>query len=202
VKTSSTPARVGIYAGTFNPVHAGHIAFALMALEQARLDAIYFLPERRPRHKQHVEHYGHRVAMIRQALRPHPKLEVLETDDVSFTVRRTHRRLRQEFDGAQLVYLMGSDVMRGLHTWEHADALLHGTELVIGLRSGDSMASVRSALATLPVAYNAVQFISSMAADVSSTDVRIGLGERRQVSGLLASVARYSNRNWLYVSVR
>jgi hypothetical protein len=41
-----------------------------------------------------------------------------------------------------------------------------------------------------------------MAADVSSTDVRIGLGERRQVSGLLASVARYSNRNWLYVSVR
>jgi nicotinate-nucleotide adenylyltransferase len=194
--------RVGIYAGTFNPVHTGHIAFALMALEQARLDVIYFLPERRPRHKQHVEHYGHRVAMIRQALRPHPKLEVLETDDVSFTVRRTHRRLRQEFDDAQLVYLMGSDVMRGLHTWQHVDTLLRDTELAIGLRAGDSMASVRNVLATLPVAYNAVQFISSMAADVSSTDVREGLGERRHVSGLLASVARYSNRNWLYVSVR
>lgn len=40
--------RIGIYSGSFNPVHAGHIAFALQALESANLKTIYFLPERRP----------------------------------------------------------------------------------------------------------------------------------------------------------
>ena len=127
--------RIGIYSGTFNPVHSGHVTFALQALQTAKLDKVYFLPERRPRYKQHVEHYGHRVAMIRQALQLHPKLDVLETDDVSFTVSRTLPRLELQFPGAQLVFLMGSDVVTHLHAWPGADILLARSELAVGLRA-------------------------------------------------------------------
>jgi nicotinate-nucleotide adenylyltransferase len=193
--------RIGIYSGTFNPVHSGHLAFALQAIQTAELDKIYFMPERRPRHKQHVEHYGHRVAMIRRALKPHPKLEVLETDDVSFTVNRTHHRLGERFKDAQLVYLIGSDVARHIGTWDNSPKLLLTSELVIGIRASDTIGSVQSCIATLPIAYNRVHVLDSSAAHVSSKAVRQGLREHRYVAGLLSSVAHYSNNNWLYVSL-
>ena len=193
--------RIGIYSGTFNPVHAGHVAFALQAAEEANLDRLYFLPERRPRHKKHVEHYGHRVAMLRRALAPHPKLDVLETDDVSFTVRRTHHRLQLQFEGAQLVYLVGSDVVRHLGSWENSELLLSSSEIVVGIRANDSTASVEPFLATLPVVPRDMHILQSTAAEVSSQRVREGLRERRYVAGLLSSVAHYSNNNWLYISL-
>jgi cytidyltransferase-like protein len=63
-----TQSRIGIYSGTFDPVHAGHMAFALQAMQEAKLDRLYFLPERRPRYKQGVEHFAHRVAMLERAI--------------------------------------------------------------------------------------------------------------------------------------
>src|SRR5581483_3364510 len=87
--------RIGIYSGVFDPVHAGHIGFALQAVERAGLDKVYFLPERRPYHKQGVEHFGHRVAMLKRATRPHPALSVLELEDISFTVERTLPKLQK-----------------------------------------------------------------------------------------------------------
>ena len=79
-------ARVGIYAGTFDPVHVGHISFALQSLTAANLDSIYFAPERRPRNKQQVEHFAHRVAMIKRAIRPYRKFAILELVDTSFSI--------------------------------------------------------------------------------------------------------------------
>jgi len=197
----SRPLRIGIYSGTFNPVHSGHVTFALQALQTANLDKVYFLPERRPRYKQNVEHYGHRIAMIRQALHLHPKLDVLETDDVSFTVTRTLPRLERRFTGAELVFLMGSDVSIHMSSWPNIELLLERSELAIGLRAGTSWHDVRLRLSALPATPRAVHVVESYAPHVSSKKVRQGLRERRYVHGLLASVARYSNKNWLYVSL-
>src|SRR4051812_4657029 len=94
--------RIGIYAGTFDPVHSGHVSFALQALKAAELDKVYFLPERRPRNKQHVEHFGHRTAMLKRAAQPHSQFEVLEMVDISFSVERTLPKLQKQFEGDQL----------------------------------------------------------------------------------------------------
>jgi nicotinate-nucleotide adenylyltransferase len=193
--------RIGIFAGTFDPVHSGQVAFALAALEQAGLDRVYFLPERRPRHKKHVEHYGHRVAMVRRALAPHPRLEVLETDDISFTVRRTYRRLRSQFDGAQLVLLMGAEQLESLPAWPGADRLWTGCELVLALRAESNLAEVRTQLAGLPLATARVHLVPAPSPLVTEHAVQRGLRERRYVPGLLASVAHYSNHKWLYVQL-
>jgi nicotinate-nucleotide adenylyltransferase len=150
--------RIGVYAGSFDPVHAGHISFALQALQAAQLDKIYFLPERRPRAKQHVEHFGHRVAMLRRAIEPHSQFGILELVDVSFSVERTLPELQQQFEGDELVFLFGSDVVSGFKDWPHVD-------------------------------------------QVSSGKVREALRKREPVSGLLKSVERYSDHNWLYVSL-
>src|ERR1035438_181672 len=91
------PKRIGIYSGTFNPIHTGHITFALQATTEASLDKIYFLPERKPRNKAQVEHFAHRVAMIKQAIRPHPKFNILELTDPSFSVKASLPKLQAIF---------------------------------------------------------------------------------------------------------
>jgi len=194
--------RIGIYAGVFDPVHTGHIAFALQSIEHAKLDKVYFLPERRPWHKQGVEHFGHRVAMLRRATRPHAKLEVLELEDVSFTVRRTIPRLQKQFAASEIVFLFGSDVAQQLPNWQNAEALLRSCEIVVGVREGSMLEHIRQDIGSWPVKPKYLYIFESYAADVSSRKVREALRSRKYERGLLTSVARYSNHNWLYISLR
>jgi nicotinate-nucleotide adenylyltransferase len=197
--------RIGIYAGTFDPVHAGHVSFALQALQAAQLDKIYFLPERRPRAKQHVEHFGHRVAMLRRAIEPHPQFDIIELVDVSFSVERTLPELQRQFEGDSLVFLFGSDVVAGLADWPNVDTLLKGAELVVGLRNQDDRASIHKVVETIieeqKILPQAVTIFPSFAPTVSSGKVREALRSRQQTEGLLKSVERYSDHNWLYVSL-
>jgi nicotinate-nucleotide adenylyltransferase len=193
--------RVGIYAGTFDPVHSGHVAFALQALQAVRLDGVLFLPERRPRAKQQVEHFGHRVAMLNRALKPYPEFDVLELVDVSFSVERTLPQLRQRFPKAELVFMFGSDVIAGLGEWPHAKQLLRAGELVIGLRFEDDRAKIHKIIENWPSQPKAVTIFDSFAPKVSSSQVREALRNRQSAEGLLKSVERYSDHNWLYISL-
>jgi nicotinate-nucleotide adenylyltransferase len=193
--------RVGIYAGTFDPVHAGHITFALQALEAAGLDKVYFLPERRPRAKHNVEHFGHRVAMLNRAIKPYPEFEVLELVDVNFSVERTLPQLQRQFADDELIFLFGSDVITDLADWPNADRLLANSELVVGLRAQDDNQTLKDMISAWPTQPRAVTMFASWAPDVSSGTVRAALRQRQPTSGLLKSVERYSDHHWLYVSL-
>lgn len=193
--------RIGIYAGTFDPVHAGHVSFALQALEAAGLDVVYFLPERRPRSKQGVEHFGHRVAMLKKACRPHRRLKVVELEDVSFTVKTSLPRLQKLFPDAQLSFLVGSDVLPSVVNWPHANRLLQISELVVGMRNADQEPTLQTMITSWPVQPKGLHMFESHAATVSSSHVREALRMRSHTPGLLKSVERYSDNNWLYVSV-
>lgn len=194
--------RIGIYAGTFDPVHTGHITFALQSVKAAQLDRVYFLPERRPRNKQAPTHFGHRVAMLKRAARPHAQFEVLDRlVDTNFTVKRTLGELRRIFEGDELVFLFGSDVLEHLPEWPDAEQLLTSSELVIGLRAGDDRDRLRLAIESWPVLPKALTMFESYAPNVSSGQVREALRNRRPAPGLLSSIERYSDRHWLYVSL-
>ena len=128
-------ARIGIYSGSFNPIHIGHITFALQAIELANLDRVYFLPDRLPPNKA-VEHYAHRVAMIKQALLPHSKLKVIELNDVSFRIKTTYPKLKKIFRSDQLVFLFGADTASEMIKWPNINILFATTEIIIALRDG------------------------------------------------------------------
>ena len=131
--------RVGIYSGSFNPVHAGHIAFALQSVKGANLDKIFFMPERYRPNKTDIAHFGHRVAMIRQAIRPYNNFALIENSDVSFSIEKTLPKLRNQFFGSRLVFLMGSDNFENLKNWPKVETLLKHSELVVGIRAGDEL---------------------------------------------------------------
>lgn len=193
--------RIGIYAGTFDPVHAGHIAFALQSMEAGKLDRVYFLPERQPRHKRGVEHFGHRVAMLDRALKPHPHLRVLELPDINFSIQRTLVRLLHLHPQDQLVFLFGSDIVPTIPDWQFSEQLLARSELIVGLRGQDTEFGMRQLIQHWQAKPQALAIVDSYAPGVSSGHIREALRLRQPVQGLLSSVVRYSDRHWLYVSL-
>jgi nicotinate-nucleotide adenylyltransferase len=192
--------RIGVYAGAFDPVHSGHITFAMQALSLANLDQIIFMPERRPRQKPGVEHYAHRIAMITRALQPHPALAVMEMVDKHYSVQRTLPRLKALFPGARLVLLMGSDAASNLPDWPHAERVLGSCGLVVGVRSEHQHSAVSEAISEWDHQPQGLTIIDSFAPDVSSSRIRQALRTDTPTDGLLASVRRYARSEWLYVS--
>ena len=128
--------RVGIYPGTFDPVHAGHISFAKAALASG-LDEVILIPEADPRYKTNVTELRHRAAMLRQATEPHERLALQTLRSSRFTIAETLPELQQLFPGAELSFLLGSDVARTLPQWEGLDQL-GNTRFVIGMRRTDN----------------------------------------------------------------
>jgi nicotinate-nucleotide adenylyltransferase len=194
-------ARIGIYSGTFDPVHSGHISFALQAVKAGSLDKIYFLPERRPRGKQNVEHFGHRVAMLKNATKPHPQFDVLEMVEPAFSVKRTLRALKLQFEDDQLVFMFGSDLVAGVESWPNSDQLLKEGELIIGLRNDDERDTIKGVIATWKIQPASIVVFNSHAPHISSGKIRNAIRKQKPAQGLLSSVERYSGRNWLYVSI-
>lgn len=191
--------RIGIYSGTFNPVHSGHISFALQAIKESQLDKIYFMIDRHRANKSDVAHYGHRVAMVKQAIKPYKKLQLLELNDINFSVSKTYPKLKALFVEDQLVFLLGSDVFLSIDKWPGIKPLLKDAELSVGIRFNDDQA-VKEQIASLNYAKN-IQLIKSYAPKVSSSKIRDALRRSQEAEGILSSVRLYSNRNWLYISL-
>ena len=191
--------RIGIYSGTFDPVHTGHVTFALQAVEAADLDKVYFMPEREPRQKVGVTHYGHRYAMLQRAVRPHAHLAVLDTTDKHFSVIRTLPRLQQLFPHTEIVLLLGSDVVRYIPQWQHIDTLIKNVSFCIGLRTDAVREDIKRVFSGLGLPAERLVMIDSYAADVTSSKVRDALRLRRTVRGLLMSVYKYAQKEWLYL---
>lgn len=193
--------RVGIFAGSFDPVHTGHISFALQAAKEANLDKVYFLPEIKPRRKESVTHISHRIAMINLACKPHNQLVILELPDKQFSVAKTMPRLKQHFPEAELFLLVGADYeLTHLADWPLAEQLLEQFGLIAALR-GKARKDVESFIKTLPKPPNGLYIINSPGAGISSRDIRTAVASGKKIDGLLPSVKNYINANWLYSAV-
>jgi len=142
--------RIGIYPGTFDPIHEGHIAFAQNTLTAIGLDVVFFVPEPRPRGKQHVTDLRHRLAMARHVATARPQLQALRLGSECFTVRETMPELQRLLPGDKLTFLIGSDVAKSLGYWEDLELLLPNVEFAVGLRGNDTAADITTILGKLP----------------------------------------------------
>jgi nicotinate-nucleotide adenylyltransferase len=114
--------RLGLFGGTFDPVHYGHLLLAECCREQARLDEVWFLPAAVPPHKQNLEltPARERIEMLELAIGGHEpfsvcKLEV-ERGGVSYTVD-TLQQLHEAEPARELFFLLGADMLHDLPNW-------------------------------------------------------------------------------------
>jgi nicotinate-nucleotide adenylyltransferase len=199
--TGAVSRRVGILAGAFDPVHKGHISFALQACEAAGLSEVALVPEPLPRQRPVVTHVHHRTAMLKLAVKPYPQLSVLELPDKQFTVATSLPRLQTQYPDAQLFILIGSDVLKHMSVWPLIKNLLGQTGLVIAARGDSDEKSTHQLLARLPHQPRESHVLVSAAKWVSARDIRESLQSGVPADGMLTSTQKYAAKHWLYSGV-
>ena len=145
--------RIGLFGGTFDPVHKGHLAIAEQAAEELRLEQILFIPAPDPPHKRRTgATYRQRVAMLELALVGHSRFSIslLETElsAPSYTVD-TLLELRRRLPG-QFYFLIGADSLLELHRWHQYQKLLNLTCFIVISRPGISLTAMQQAVEHLP----------------------------------------------------
>ncbi len=123
------PERIGLFGGSFDPVHHGHLLLAQDALEQLRLDRLFFIPAAINPHKLDAAPQAPprlRLEMLREATRVQPLFSVdtleLEREGPSFTID-TVNAFHARFAGAQIFLLLGEDNLPKLHSWHQFERL-------------------------------------------------------------------------------
>lgn len=195
--------RVGIYPGAFDPVHKGHIAFALAAITAHQLDKVFFLPEPSPRHKQGVKALDHRVEMVRLATANDPRMGMIVLEQTRFTILETWPQLDARFTGADLYMLIGSDVAERMASWPNIDELIAmAPHFVIALQ-GRSKKDMKAMVTTLQQTTKLTltyDLLDLSYAEHNSGKIRLSLKRGHIPRGLDPLVADYIIENKLYIS--
>lgn len=194
--------KIGIFAGSFDPVHDGHLRIGYQALEAAGLEKVFFLPEPRPRRKQGVKALEHRLAMVQLAIAHEPHFGSIVLEQQRFTINDTLPLLQARFKDAVLYLLMGDDVVARLAEWPHLADLGEHTHLLVAARK-HTVAEVKKRLTAIQKIKNlnfSYQVYRSSLPEVSSSRVRAELRTGRQPVDLPPAVYDYVRQAGLYKS--
>ncbi|MBC8057704.1 MAG: nicotinate (nicotinamide) nucleotide adenylyltransferase [Rhizobiales bacterium] len=193
--------RVGIFGGSFDPVHNAHVALARLALTELALDEVVWLPAGQPWQKHRVITPAvHREAMVALAIAGEPRFTLsrieLERGGPSYTIESV-RALRAQRPDTDWHLVIGQDQYAGFHTWHGWQELLGLVTLAVADRAANRPdAPVSADAKVLAVPHEAVALPMM---DVSSTDIRERLAGGQGINDLVpAPVARYIARHHLY----
>jgi nicotinate-nucleotide adenylyltransferase len=190
--------RIGIYGGTFNPPHLGHMIVADHVAHELQLDRVLFVPSYISPHKRSGEEHAaeHRLAMVRLAVEGHPCFEVCDIEvqrkGASFTID-TLRELRGLYPPDQFFLLIGADNLREFVTWKSHDQIPELASVVAMTRPGYEVAEgVPKPAGMISMEVPSIQ--------ISSSEIRKRVREGRNVSFFLqVSVLHYIKSNGLYL---
>ena len=148
--------RIGVYSGTFDPVHTGHLAFAWDAMRTCSLETVLFIPEPLPRNKPHASAFTERTTGLSEALTSTP-FQLFATSQQSITTDTLLEELRKAYPGAEFVFLIGSDVaVFSLPHWGNL-SLLSPYQFAIGMRMTEMPQEVRNVMDTLDFSYTLIE---------------------------------------------
>jgi len=189
--------RVGLFGGSFDPVHNAHVALATLALDELRLDEVRWIPVGRPSQKTRtLSDAADREAMVRLAIADEPRFVLdrieLKRRGISYTLD-TVRELAAAEPGNEWVLILGQDQYATLHTWRDWRELVSRVTLAIANRP-DVAAVPNPQIARVPH-----EMVSLPMMDISSTEVRRRVAAGESIANLVPpAVASYIERRQLY----
>lgn len=199
--------RLGIFGGTFDPVHYGHLLLAETCREAARLDQVWFVPAATPPHKQErlLSSAQQRIEMLELAIAGHPGLGIsrieIERGGVSYTVE-TLATLHASHPAAELFFLMGADSLHDLPTWREPARICELATPLVVRRAGSAepdFGSLAAFLSPRRLAEIRDQQIEMPVMELSSTDLRARAATGRSLRFRTPrAVEKYIETNSLY----
>ncbi len=196
----SAPLKIGLFGGSFDPPHLGHLALARQARDQLALDEVRWVPAGHPWQKagQALAAGAHRLAMVTAMVGAEPRMVVddveLRREGPSYTID-TVEALRRRLPGATLFLVLGQDQYTRLPTWHRWRELLSAVTLAVAGRGGappqppPELVAVWHRIVVLDLPPVAVSSTAVRAAAAAGADLRALVGD---------AVAGYIDRHGLY----
>lgn len=187
--------RIGIFGGTFNPIHIGHLAIAQMAQENLRLHKVIFVPSYMPPHKKglNVMAAHHRYRMVQLAVSGNPCFSISDVEikrkGASYTIDTLHYFQKRFSKKAKLFFIIGADTLPQLPTWRYIDKVLKIVKFIVVNRPG------------YLVRKRNIQFVavSAPGIDISSTVLRNRIAHKKTIKYFVPeNVFRYIEKNNLF----
>ncbi len=195
--------KTGIYGGSFNPVHNGHIHLALTAAEEFGLDRVFLVPSKKSPHRSSDEYASDedRLEMLRLACMVSDKLDVcsyeLENERISYSVY-TVRYFRERFPDDELFLLIGSDMLLSFDSWFCYEEILANAGICVVSRNKGDLEDLRKKCRELEKIGKI--FVSSCTpVEISSTEIRKKIEKNEKFSCYLdENVVQYIIMKELY----
>ncbi len=197
--------KIGLYGGSFNPIHAGHIAVAEAVRDAFALDCVLLMVAKDPPHKQLEGNVSaqERLSLTELALREKKGLCAsaleLAREGKSYTVD-TVRALKEIFAGAELYCIVGADMLLDLPSWHEAAALMCETSFIAVGRAG-VREELEAPAKTLEAQFGAdIRLCDFVGPEISSTQIRDAIAEAKPITGLVPTeVETYIYAHGLYL---
>lgn len=198
------PARIGVFGGTFNPIHLGHQHLIQNALQELRLDRILLIPTYLPPHKiaRDLATGEDRLNMCRIVAQSDARIVVsdleMQRQGSSYTWL-TLKELNRQYPGAELFLIVGGDMLRTFHQWRRWRDILRMAKLCAAPREMDELAELVSVSGRYVEIGRGCMVMDTPVVEISSTQIRSALKKEKSAGGLLhPGVEEYCRQHGLY----
>lgn len=196
--------KYGIFGGSFNPIHYGHLMICEYIKEEMGLDKVIFIPTGNPPHKDLGVSAEDRYEMVRLAISPNPDFEISDIEttrvNLSYTVD-TIRELKKIYKEEKLYFLIGLDSLFQLKTWKKIGDLSQEIEFVVALRPGYiDKEEINNEIDFLRENFGTrINLIKTPLYEISSTDLRDRIHEGKSLRYLIPKkVLNYIEESGFY----
>lgn len=175
--------KIGIYGGSFNPIHKGHENIIKYVMSKKKLDKIIVIPVGNPSHREGLISGGIRIEMARTVCDKIKGVEVsdieVREEGISYTYD-TFLKLREIYKGAQFYEIIGEDSADYLHSWKSYEKMVEEVKFLVLKRRGYTYEAV----------HKNIEVLESPIFPYSSTEVREAIADRRDTSSMLSDEVR------------
>lgn len=198
--------KIGLFGGSFDPIHNGHLMAARRALAAGELDAVWFMPTAASPFKPGPSHASaqDRVEMVKRAIEDEPRFSVCEVETArggtSYTVD-TVRLLKRRHPDVDFSFIIGADSLVALHQWREAETLVGLCDFITLARPGWEIDRVPG-FDVETEARLRKGIVRDFSVDISSSEIRRRAASGESIAGMVPSaVATYMVENPVYPGV-
>ncbi len=180
--------KIGLFGGTFDPVHIGHLIIAETVLEQSGLDMVMFIPSARPPHKHHELMFTahQRLKMLSEAIKDNSNLVVsdieMKREGPSYTID-TIREIKAALpSGTELLFIVGKDNLYEMETWKDPHAIIEECTILVADRICEKKCDIPYWLKTK------VKMVNIPLLEISSSEIRNRIREGKSIRYMVPEV--------------
>ena len=196
--------RIGIFGGTFDPPHLGHLILACEIRSQLNLDRLLWGLPPAPPHKQDqtITPLKHRLAMVHLAINDNPFFELsqveIDREGPHYTVDTLHL-IKEKYPNADLVYLMGGDSLHNFPTWHRPEDILKACHEIGVMRRPDDLLDLSELDIAIPSLRSKLRYVDAPLLEIASRQIRLRATEGRPIRYYLSdAVYNYLQKEGLY----